>query len=80
MPRLNPQDESGNTVLGRHVNLDSKNCTVFSSDDHLVTTIGRDDCLVVHTPASTLVAKLDDDAQIKALLKEIEAGGLSKYL
>ena len=80
LPRLNPQDESGNTVLGQHVSLDSKNCTVFSSDDHLVTTIGLDDCLVVHTPASTLVARLEDDAQINALLKQIEASGLREYL
>lgn len=80
LPRLNPQDESGNTVLGRHCGIETKNCTVFSSETHLVTTIGLEDCLVVHTPAATLVAKLDDDAQIKRLLREIEDRGLAEFL
>lgn len=80
LPRLNPQDESGNTVLGRHCGIETKNSRVFSSDNHLVTTIGLEDCLVVHTPTATLVAKLDDDAQIKALLAKIESGGLGEFL
>lgn len=80
LPRLNPQDTFGNTRRGRSVTINSRNCTVFSDDDHLVTTIGLDGCLVVHTPDATLVAKLEDDTQIKSLLKEIEAEGLSEFL
>ena len=53
---------------------------MFSSDDHLVATIGLEDCVVVHTPHSTLVAKLDDESQIRELLKAIEADGLEGYL
>ena len=80
LARLHAQDEHGNTVLGAHVGIETKNCTIFSSDDHLVTTIGLDDCVVVHTEASTLVARLDDEAQLKELLKAIEGAGFEQKL
>lgn len=80
LARVHDQDENGNTILGRHVGVDTKNSTIFSSGDHLVTTIGLDDCVVVHTEHSTLVAKLDDEAQIKELLKELEDADLGAFL
>jgi hypothetical protein len=45
-----------------------------------VTTIGLDDCVVVHTEHSTLVAKLDDESQIKELLAALEAAELGEFL
>lgn len=80
LPRVHDQDENGNTVLGQHVGIGTKNSTIFSSGDHLVTTIGLDDCVVVHTERSTLVAKLDDEAQIKELLAALETEGLGDFL
>lgn len=80
LARVHDQDDHGNTVLGRHVGIDTKNSTIFSSGDHLVTTIGLDDCVVVHTDNSTLVAKLDDEAQIKELLGRLESTGFEEFL
>ena len=80
LPRVHQQDENGNTVLGQHVGIATKNSTIFSSGEHLVTTIGLEDCVVVHTERSTLVAKLDDEAQIKELLASLEADGLCEFL
>ncbi|MBI1314988.1 NTP transferase domain-containing protein [bacterium] len=80
LARLHPRDEHGNTVLGQHVGIETENCTIFSSGSHLVTTIGLHDCVVVHTDNATLVAKLDDEAQVKELLKAIEAAGLEEFL
>ncbi len=80
LPRVHEQDENGNTVLGKHVGVATKNSTIFSSGEHLVTTIGLEDCVVVHTERSTLVAKLDDEAQIKELLAALEASGLEAFL
>lgn len=80
LARLHPRDENGNTVLGKHVGIETRDCTVFSSGDHLVTTIGLDDCVVVHTENSTLIAKLDDEAQVKDLLKTLEAAGFEDRL
>jgi len=80
LARLHTQDDNGNTVLGQHVGLETKNCTIFSSDDHLVTTIGLDSCVVVHTRDATLVARLDDEAQVKELLKAVEPAGYGDRL
>ena len=80
LPRLHEADENGNTVVGRFLGTDTHNCTIFSSDDHLVSTIGLDGCVVVHTPTATLVARLEDDGQLKKLLEEIESSGLGEWL
>ena len=80
LPRLNTSDAVGNTVRGNHCGIDTTDCTVYSSPDHLVATIGLDNCLVVQTPRATLVAKLNDDNQVRNLLQRIEDQGLSEYL
>lgn len=80
LSRLHPQDESGNTILGQHCGIATKNCTIFSSGDHLVTTIGLEGCVVVRTEHATLVARLDDEAQMKELLQVIESNGHERFL
>ncbi len=80
LARLHSQDEHGNTVLGNFSGIATSNCTVHSSDDHLVATIGLENCVIVHTPNATLVAQLDDESQIRDLLKTIEADGYDAHL
>jgi mannose-1-phosphate guanylyltransferase len=80
LPRLHAQQESGNTVVGKFIGKNTKNCTVFSNKDHLIATIGLEDCVIVHTERATLVAKMKDDAELKDLLKQIEAQGLGDHL
>ncbi len=66
-------DEAGNTVSGcRSVLMDSRNCLAVSSDpDHLITTIGCDDLVIIHTPGATLVCKADQAERIKELHKQV---------
>jgi mannose-1-phosphate guanylyltransferase len=78
--RLHPQDDHGNTIDGLHCGVDTTNCIIRSTDDHLVTTIGVQDLIIVHTPEATLVADQRDEAAIKKLLAELERRGLSQYL
>ena len=80
LPRLNSPDSAGNTVRGTACSIDTRDCNVYSSENHLIATIGLEDCLIVHTPQATLVAKIDDDTQVQALLKKMESAGLSEYL
>lgn len=75
LSRLHPQDAQGNTALGKFVGLETSGCTVYSTGNHLIATIGLSDCVVVHTPDATLVARLDDEAQLRDLIKTLEAGG-----
>ena len=72
VPRLSGVDEQGNSTSGKHLCLDTRNSIVRSSDDHLVVTLGLDNCIVVHTDEATLVADKSDEAAIKKVVTELE--------
>ncbi|MBI9101761.1 MAG: hypothetical protein JEY99_05060 [Spirochaetales bacterium] len=64
-----PADGSGNRQGGgKAVMLDSRNNLTASSDnDHLITAIGCDDLIIIHTPKATLVCPKDKAQEIKKL-------------
>ncbi len=78
--RLNPADKQGNVVQGRHVGFDTKGTIVRTDDEHLVVTLGIENCIVVHTPEATLVANKHDEESIRKLIKLIEERGWHEYL
>ena len=80
LPRLSGSDAAGNTIDGLHVGVDTKNCIVRSTDKHLVATLGLEDCIIVHTPDATLVAKRGDENAIKKLIEELKKRGLDRVL
>lgn len=71
--RHHKKDASGNVVRGLVLVEQGSNNIVFSEGDHLLTVIGADELIVVHTPDATLVAPKAKAQEIKALLKRIEA-------
>lgn len=79
-PELWGRDESGNTVRGPHVGLETSNSIVQTDGDHLVATFGVEGLLIVHTPTATLVAHRDDEAGIRRLVAEMERLGLTDWL
>ena len=80
VPRLADQDDSGNTIEGAFVGIDTKNCIVRTSEKHLVATLGVSDLIIVQTEDATLVAHRRDSERIKELLGELKEQGRSKYL
>jgi len=68
-----PSDDAGNTASGcKSLMLDSKNTLAASSDpDHLITAIGCEDLVIIHTPNATLVCKADQAEKIKGLHKQV---------
>lgn len=80
LSRLHPVDSQGNLVLGQHTGIDTENCLICSSGDHLVGTIGLKNCLIVQTPQATLVARRNDEQGIRDLLVLIRERGFSRYL
>ncbi len=62
-------DSSGNAIgAGAAVLLDSRDCVVASADpSHLVTLIGCEGLVVVHTPTATLVVPADQAQRVKEL-------------
>lgn len=74
------EDENGNTVIGKHIGLNTSGTIVRTDDEHLVVTLGLKDCLVVHTPNATLVANKHDEESIRKVVKELEGLGWKDYL
>jgi mannose-1-phosphate guanylyltransferase len=73
-------DATGNTVVGRHLDIDSSGTIVHAADDHLVVTLGLVDMLVVHTPDATLVASRDREEGVRKIVAELENRGWMEFL
>ena len=78
--RQRPQDEAGNTSVGRHLGIESAGTIVHAGDDHLVVTLGLKDILVVHTPDATLVADRGHEEGVRKVVAELEKRGWTEYL
>ena len=68
-----PKDADGNSIAAeRAVLVDTKGTLVASSDPaHLVTTIGCENLIVIHTPDATLVCPADRAEAIKELHRRV---------
>ncbi len=61
-------DQAGNAVAARAVILDAANNLIASDDpDHLVTALGVENLIIIHTPKATLVCHADNAQDIKKL-------------
>ena len=70
-----PRDGNGNALgAQRTLLLDTHGTLAASSDpQHLITAIGCDDLIIVHTPDATLVCRKDCAQQIKDLYQQVGA-------
>ena len=48
--RMHGSDTNGNTVVGKHLGVRTRGCIVRGTGEHLIATVGLEDCIVVHTP------------------------------
>ena len=78
--RQQAADDRGNTVVGRHIGIESAGTIVHAGDDHLVVTLGLKDILVVHTPDATLVADRGHEEGVRKVVAELEKRGWTEYL
>ncbi|MFZ5452018.1 MAG: mannose-1-phosphate guanylyltransferase/mannose-6-phosphate isomerase [Thermodesulfobacteriota bacterium] len=69
---LFPQDEKGNVILGRALDLGSQNSLMFSQN-RLLATIGLKDLVVVDTADATLVCHRSRAQQVKDLVAELNS-------
>ncbi len=80
LARLIGCDENGNTIVGKHLGLDTNGSIVRTDDSHLIVTLGLTDVIVVHTPNATLVADKRREEQIRSIVKRLEELGWPEYL
>ena len=80
LQRLLGTDDQGNTKSGLHCGLNTRNCIIRTTNEHLVTTLGVEDLIIVHTPDATFVASKNNENAIRELVVELERRGLAEYL
>ena len=80
LARLRGTDEQGNTIAAKHLGLDTTGTIVRGDGDHLIVTLGMEDCIIVHTPDATLVADKHDEESIRKVAEMLEERGWREYL
>jgi mannose-1-phosphate guanylyltransferase len=80
LARLRGSDENGNTILARHVGLNTSGSIIRGGEEHLIATLGVKDCIIVHTPDATLVANKHDEEAVRQLVKMLEERGWKEWL
>ncbi|MGY8770351.1 MAG: mannose-1-phosphate guanylyltransferase [Pirellulales bacterium] len=80
LERLNESDDAGNTVLAKHLGIDSSGCIIRGEDGHLIVTLGLQDTIVVHTPDATLVANKHQEESIREVVKKLEELNWKEHL
>ncbi len=80
MSRLHSSDDASNTIVGPACLVDSKDCIVRSVNGHVVTLLGMENCIVVHTPDATLVADRSDENAVRKLVATLKEQGYDNVL
>jgi mannose-1-phosphate guanylyltransferase len=80
LERRNAQDAHGNTVQALHCGLHTNDCVIVSDPNHLITTIGVSNLLIVQDGDATLVADRREEAAVKQIVDKLKAGGLERFL
>ncbi|MFA5257504.1 MAG: mannose-1-phosphate guanylyltransferase [Opitutales bacterium] len=66
-----PADSNGNIIRGNAIVFEGNDNIVIGSDAHLVTVMGLDNCIIVHTEDATMVCPRDRAQDIKNLVREV---------
>jgi mannose-1-phosphate guanylyltransferase len=80
LPKVLGIDDRGNTISGASCQIDTDDCVIRSTGDHLVATIGLKDFVVVHTHDATLIAPRGDEAALRTLVALLQERGHDKFL
>ena len=81
LPRLLGQDENKNTIDAQHCGLETTGCIIRSTEsNHLITTFGLENLLIVHTPEATFVAQKDDENAVRKIVDKLTEQGDERYL
>lgn len=65
---------------GKHIDINSSNCLIYSTKDKLVATVGLDNIVIVETGDILLVMNKNQPQEIKKLLETLKEKGLEEYL
>lgn len=69
-----------NSIVGKHLGIDTHGCIIIGNDGHLVSTVGAKDLIIVHTSDATLICDKNKSFNIRQLVKELESQGHKDHL
>jgi mannose-1-phosphate guanylyltransferase len=78
--RFQSPNDGANTVRGLHCGIDTESSIVLTDPDHLVTTIGVKNLIVVQCGKATLVADKSREESVKQLVEQLRQQGLEAFL
>lgn len=76
---LFPKNDQGNVILGRALDLHSRNSLIFSQN-RLLATIGLEDIIVVDTPDASLVCHRERVQEVKDLVGELTRQNMAESI
>ncbi len=77
--RQSGKDSSGNTVTGKVIQKDTKNCYIYSPDK-VVATIGVEDLIIVNTDDALLICKRGESQEVKEVADYLKRKQMNEYL
>jgi mannose-1-phosphate guanylyltransferase len=78
---LLPADEDGNTVVGPHVGIDTRDSLIFNRDGkRLVATIGVHDLIIVDTEDALLVCPREREQEVREMVQLLRSEERNEYL
>jgi mannose-1-phosphate guanylyltransferase len=78
---LLPADADGNTIVGPHVGIDTRNTLVFNKNgQRLVATIGVEDLIIVDTEDALLVCPKEREQDVREMVRMLEREERGEYL
>jgi mannose-1-phosphate guanylyltransferase len=78
--RVRGSNTDGNTIVGTHCGIGTRECIVIGEPDRLVATLGVKDLVLVQSGNALLVANRRDEESVKQLVALMQEQGLDRYL
>jgi len=76
-----PTDDAGNTVVGPHVGIDTRDTLVFNRGERrLIATIGLEGAVIVDTEDALLVCSKEREQEVRAIVSRLEEEGYDEWL
>ncbi|HHT9153365.1 MAG TPA: mannose-1-phosphate guanylyltransferase, partial [Candidatus Hypogeohydataceae bacterium YC40] len=80
LKKLYGTNSQTNTIVGTHCGLDTSECIIFGTNDHLVATIGVKNLVIVNTGDATIVCEKSRIEDIKTLVDVLKKKNLHQYI
>ena len=78
---LLPADKAGNTVVGPHVGIDTRDTLIFSKGEkRLIATIGLEGMVIVDTEDALLVCPKEREQEVREIVRLLDQEGRKEYL